>query len=154
MTKRIEAIFTSDTEVEEIADGLCRCSLPRDRWTHAAHFAAAVWLLRDEHKFDWRRQMPTIIRAYNESVGKQNTDQSGYHETITFASMRMTELFLTDLPNGVPTFAVVNQLLGTSLGRKDWVLSYWTSDLLFDVAARRNWVEPNLAPLPSSRDDL
>lgn len=141
-------IFTTDAEVEEVAAGVYGCKLPKEKWTHAAHFAAAIWFLRHCHGFEWARDMPRIIRSYNESVGKRNTDQSGYHETITFASMRVAEHFLAGLPEGTATFQAVNRLLQTSLGRQDWLLSHWSRNVLFDVAARRHWVEPDLAPLP------
>ena len=38
--------FSSDAEVEHIGRGLLDRSLPKIEWTHAAHFAAALWLLR------------------------------------------------------------------------------------------------------------
>jgi len=34
------------------------------------------------------------------------------------------------------------------LGQPQWLLEYWTRERLFSVEARRNWVEPDLAPLP------
>jgi hypothetical protein len=39
-------------------------------------------------------------------------------------------------------------LLATEWGRSDWLLTYWSKSLLFSVAARRAWVEPDLRPLP------
>jgi hypothetical protein len=42
----------------------------------------------------------------------------------------------------------LNELLAGEYGRSDWLLSYWSKPLLFSVAARRAWVEPDLKPLP------
>ena len=38
--------FSSDAEIDRIGRGLLDRSLPKAEWTHAAHFAAAFWLLR------------------------------------------------------------------------------------------------------------
>ena len=79
--------FTSDAEIEHIGRGLLDCSLPKIEWTHAAHFAAAFWLLR-RSEADAARDMPRLIRAYNVATGVPNSDSSGYHETITLGSLR------------------------------------------------------------------
>ena len=47
-----------------------------------------------------------------------------------------------------PLNEVLRDLLATSLGRSDWLLTYWSRETLFSVEARRAWVEPDLAPLP------
>jgi hypothetical protein len=75
--------FTSDDEVEVIGCGLLDLTLPKIEWTHAAHFAAALWFLARHPKLDLPRELPNIIRAYNDVIGVPNTDSSGYHETIT-----------------------------------------------------------------------
>jgi hypothetical protein len=48
----------------------------------------------------------------------------------------------------VPLFEALNELLAGEYGRSDWLLAYWSKSLLFSVAARRTWVEPDLKPLP------
>ena len=136
--------FHSDAEIERIARGLIDRSLPKSSWTHAAHFAAALWPLRWE---DAHANMPSFIRAYNEATGVSNTDTSGYHETITLASLRAARAWLADRP-GVPLHTVLSELLASPLGRSDWLLAYWSRPVLFSVAARRAWVEPDVSPLP------
>jgi hypothetical protein len=138
--------FRSDAEIEHIARGLLERSLPKSQWTHAAHFAAALWLLR-ERGLRAMSDMPPLIRAYNESTGVPNTDTSGYHETITLASLRAARAWLADRPDAA-LHAVLDELLATPVGRSDWLLTYWSKPVLFSVPARRVWVEPDLRPLP------
>jgi hypothetical protein len=140
------AHFTSDSEIDRIGRGLSDRSLPKAEWTHAAHFAAAFWLLRrpGAHAL---RDMPDLIRAYNEATGVANTDSSGYHETITIASLRAAHAWLVARPHA-PLHTTLNEFLGSEYGRSDWLLAYWTKPLLFSVAARRAWVEPDVKPLP------
>jgi endonuclease III len=139
--------FASDEEIAAIGRGVLDLSLPKPRWTHAAHFAAALWLISRRQDLDASRAMPGIIRAYNEATGVANTDTDGYHETITQASLRAARSFLLQEP-GRSLFETCNALLASPLGRSDWLLGYWTPERLFSVKARRGWLEPDLKPLP------
>ncbi len=138
--------FTSDVEIEHIGRGLLDCSLPKIEWTHAAHFAAAFWLLR-RSEADAARDMPRLIRAYNVATGVPNSDSSGYHETITLGSLRAARAWLLARP-GAAAHEALMELLRSEYGRSDWLLSYWSKAVLFSVTARRGWVEPDLQPLP------
>lgn len=140
--------FTADTEIERIGRGLIECSLPKPEWTHAAHFAAVLWLLRQHGKLDVTAEMPKLIRRYNETTGVANTDTSGYHETITLASIRAACSVLDKHGPQTPLHSVLQNLLTCDLGRSDWLLLYWSRPRLFSVEARRAWVEPELKPLP------
>jgi hypothetical protein len=147
MSDMISENFASDDEVAAIARGVMELSLPKAHWTHRAHFACAVWLLARRPDLDLPRVMPGFIRAYNEATGVANTDTGGYHETITQASLRAAKAFLKTCADQ-PLFAVCNALMDSPLGNKDWLLDYWSRERLFSAAARRAWVEPDLAPLP------
>jgi hypothetical protein len=141
--------FASDAEVEAIGLGLIDRTLPKPRWTHAAHFAAAVWMISRRPDLTPERDLPAIIRAYNEATGVPNTDTGGYHETITQASLRAARSFLAGLPEGTALHEACNALMVSPLGRSDWPLACWSRELLFSVKARKEWVEPDLAPLAS-----
>ena len=141
-------IFCSDHEIERIGRGLSDRSLPKSEWTHAAHFAAVLWLMRARPDLDLTAEMPKLIRAYNETTGVANTDSGGYHETITLASIRAARSVLERHGDGVPLYRVANELMLCELGRSDWLLRYWSRTRLFSVEARRLWVEPDLEPLP------
>lgn len=144
---RTFAVFTSDEEIAVIGCGLLDRTLPKTAWTHAAHFAATLWLLRCRPEIDLPRAMPGYIRAYNEATGGANTDTSGYHETITQASIRAARAFLSDAP-GESLFATCNALMRSRLGQPDWLMEYWSRPRLFSVEARRSWLEPDLKRLP------
>ncbi len=135
--------FHSDEEIAAIARGLITRTLPKAEWTHSAHFAAALWLIAN----DASHAMPGMIRAYNEAIGGANTDSSGYHETITQASLRAARAFLAERRH-LTLHAVCNELLASPLGKSGWPLAYWSRSLLFSVEARRAWVDPDLQPLP------
>lgn len=140
------SFFSSDADIERIGRGIIDRSLPKAEWTHAAHFAAAFWLLRSPDR-DALREMPGFIRAYNEATGTPNTDTGGYHETITVASLRASSSWLSARPHA-SLHSALEELLLSPFGRSDWLLTYWTRPVLFSVAARRAWIEPDLKPLP------
>jgi hypothetical protein len=136
----------SDDDIERIAHGLIDRSLPKAEWTHAAHLAAALWLLR-RHDLHAMVEMPPLIRAYNERTGVPNTDTTGYHETITLASLRAARAWLEKRKRAA-LHIVLKELLDSPLGRSNWLLEYWSQSVLFSVLARRSWVEPDLRPFP------
>jgi hypothetical protein len=138
----------TDAEIDYVARGLIDRSLPKTAWTHAAHFAAALWLLR-RSGLRAMHEMGPLIMAYNEATGVANTDTGGYHETITLASLRAAHAWLLSRPDA-PLQVILGELLASPIGRSDWVFRYWSRPLLLSVAARKAWVEPNLAPLPFS----
>ena len=140
--------FASDAEIIEIGEGFLDHSLPAARWTHNAHYAAVVWLIRARPDLNAERDMPDLIRGYNAARGGRNTDTEGYHETITIASLRATRAFLATLPAEVSLCEAVNAIAASPYGRSDWFMAYWSRDALFSVDARRGWVEADLANLP------
>ena len=141
-------IYASEADIIRVGEGFSACTLPRVEWTHAAHFAAALWLMRYRPDLDASTEMPRMIRAYNESVGGVNDDSSGYHETITLASLRALRGVLEANPADMPIYRIVNALMASSLGNPNWLLEYWSRDRLMSVEARRQWQEPDLKPLP------
>lgn len=139
----------SHAEIERIASGFADLSLPKAEWTHQAHFATALWLLLMRPDILPERDMPAMIRRYNESVGGVNSDTSGYHETITQASIRMARSLLAGLPADIGPAQALAALLASPLGDKDWLFAYWSRARLMSVEARRGWVEPDITPLPA-----
>ncbi|MBB3981855.1 hypothetical protein GGR44_001514 [Sphingobium fontiphilum] len=138
---------TNEAEIERIATGFCDHSLPKEEWTHAAHFSTALWLMMKRPDVNPERDMPDMIRRYNESVGGVNSDTSGYHETITQASLRAARALIATLPAGAGVAEAFAALMGSPLGDKDWPLAHWTRERLMSVEARRAWMEPDLRPL-------
>lgn len=135
--------FTTDTDIAAIAEGVIARSLPKPAWTHAAHFACAVWIVMRRDDLVAERDLPGLIRAYNESTDTPNTDTGGYHETITQASLVAVRAAVAE--GGSPV-AVLDRIMDRH-GRSDWLLKHWTRERLFSVEARRGWVAPDLAPL-------
>lgn len=148
MTDYAPRLFTSDAEIEHLGEGLVARTLAKEEWTHEAHLAATTYLLLKRPDIDVDAELPTLIRRFNESVGGVNSDSEGYHDTITRAFLRGIRLFLEEADESEPLHRLVNQLLLSPMGRRDWPLRFWSKDKLMSVEARRHFVEPDLAALP------
>ena len=143
MTEYEPRLFADDDSIRHIGEGLLARTLPRPEWTHEAHLAACAWILLERPDIAPERDLPHIIRRYNESVGGVNSDTEGYHETITQLYIRTVRGHLATT-EGQGLAARVNALLLAPEGRRDWLLRLYSSDFLFSKAARLGWVEPDL----------
>lgn len=102
------------------------------RWTHHAHLISAFWYL---NKFSPEVALRTIrarIQRHNDSVGTANTDNSGYHETLTRLYMSAIESHIA-LHKHLSFEDSLDLLLKSALSDKAWPLEYYSKDVLFSV---------------------
>ena len=147
MTDYEPRLFHSDAEIAHLGEGLLARTLSREEWTHEAHLAATTYLLLKRPDVDLDARLPDIIRSFNVSVGGVNSDTEGYHETITRVFLHGVRLFLAEADRNEPLHELVNELLLSPMGRRDWPLRFYSRERLFSVDARRGFVEPDLAAL-------
>ena len=148
MTEFRPRLFATDAEIAHLGEGLLARTLRREEWTHEAHLAATTYLLLKRREIDLDDQLPDIIRRFNESVGGVNDDTQGYHETITRAFLAGVRLSLAEADLTEPLHELVNQLLLSPMGHRDWPLRFYSRERIFSVEARRHFVEPDLQALP------
>ncbi|NUS99444.1 MAG: hypothetical protein HOP96_00515 [Sphingomonas sp.] len=148
MTEYSPRLFSTDAEIERLGEGLLARTLAREDWTHEAHLAATTYLEVRRRDIDLDVELPDIIRRFNESVGGVNSDTEGYHETITRAFLHGVRLFLAEADVRAPLRELVNELLLSPMGRRDWPLRFYTRERLFSVEARRWHVAPDLSAMP------
>jgi hypothetical protein len=148
MTEYAPRLFASEDDVAQVGEGFLARSLARAEWTHEAHLATTTYLLLRHPEIDLDAELPSLIRRYNESVGGVNSDTEGYHETITRVFLNGVRLFLSEADPDVPLHELVNELLLSPIGRRDWPLRFYSPERFFSVKARRDFVEPDIAALP------
>ena len=153
MTEYSPRLFERDADIRALGEGLLACALPREAWTHEAHLGTCLWLLSERPDIDIDAEIAGIIRRFNESVGGVNDDSQGYHDSITRAYVAGVRLFLSETSE-TGLAARVNALLLSPMGRRDWPLRFYSRDLLFSVAARRGFVEPDIRALETPATDL
>jgi hypothetical protein len=148
MTDYRPRLFASEADVAHVGEGLLACTLPREEWTHEAHLAATTYLLLRHSEIDLDEDLPDLIRRYNASAGGVNDDTQGYHDTITRTFLHGIRLFLSEVKLHKPPHELVNELLLSPVGRRDWPLRFYSREQLLSVAARRGFVQPDVAALP------
>jgi hypothetical protein len=140
------ATYRTTGEILSVVRGFEDCTLPRNRWTHAAHLTVALWHLL---QFDWPDAVARVrrgIKRYNAAHGIVTTPTGGYHETLTLFWLRHVRLFLEDGRNEARSLvSLANDLIATA--DKNLPLAFYTRDRLFSTEARAAWVEPDLMPL-------
>ena len=127
-------------DVDAIAHAVEACTLPKPEWTHTAHLAAGLAWVRRLGLQAATSHARANIRRYNESTGVANTDHGGYHETIT-------RYFLSVLAGHAAAGSNFDDVLADPATGHDAALIHWRRETLFSVAARRDWVPPDLVPL-------
>src|SRR5689334_24323095 len=76
-------LFADEATIRSIGERMLACALPKPEWTHEAHLSTTAWLILERPDILPERELPGLIRRYNESVGGVNDATEGYHETIT-----------------------------------------------------------------------
>jgi hypothetical protein len=150
MTDHEPRLWPDDAAIRRVGEGFLACTLPKPEWTHEAHISTTCWIII-ERAADIvpERDLPGLIRRYNESVGGVNSETEGYHETITQVFIRTLRLSLAETA-GKGLCERVNAVLNAPEGRRDWPLRFYSRELLFSKEARLGWVAPDLAGLPEA----
>lgn len=140
-------LWPHDDAIRSVGTRFLARTLPKPEWTHEAHISTTSWIILERPDISPERDLPNLIRRYNESVGGVNSDTEGYHETITQVFIRTLRLGLAK-SEGQGLCERVNATLLAPEGRRDWPLRFYSRERLFSKEARLGWVEPDIVPLP------
>jgi hypothetical protein len=142
MTDPEPRLWPHDGAIRRMGGRFLARTLPRPEWTHEAHLSTCAWLILERPEIAPERDLPDLIRRYNESVGGVNDASQGYHETITQIFIRAVRSHVATT-EGRALHERVNALLLAPEGRRDWPLRFYSRELLFSKEARLGWVEPD-----------
>jgi hypothetical protein len=122
-------------------------TLPKVQWSHAAHVAVCTFYTARFGPDEALRRMQQGIPVYNAAVGGQNTEDSGYHETLTCL---WAQIIRDALAGGeFPTpFAAVEAMVQRFGEQHKLHEAYYSYDVVASRQARREWVAPDKAPAP------
>jgi hypothetical protein len=138
-------LWPDDDAIRRVGEGMLARTLSKAEWSHEAHIGATCWLIVERPDILPERDLPDLIRRYNESTGGVNDATQGYHETITQLFIRTLRHALAERDGAL--HARVNAILLAPEGQRDWPLRFYSRDLLFSKEARLGWVEPDLVAL-------
>jgi hypothetical protein len=125
-------------------------TLPKQRWTHAAHIftgACYVHALGESAAID---RMRSRVSAYNLAVGGQNTPTSGYHETVTIFWIKLLASLYENgkaLCPGESRSEFAHRAVRELASNREIYHEYYSYDVIASEEARRTWLPPDLRPL-------
>jgi hypothetical protein len=128
-------------------------SLPKSSWTHGAHVAVAAYLAFDHPEEEALNLTRAGIVYFNTCVGTANTEDSGYHETLTrFWSNEIGNLVRAG--RFASRSAAVRHAVQRFGEDRHRHRLFYTFDVVKDRRARREWVAPDRSPTtsPASTD--
>jgi hypothetical protein len=137
------------SNLDQLAEKFCECTLPKSEWTHEAHLRMGLWHLLRFSPLESLNLLRTRIRRYNEATGGENTATKGYHETITRFYVAIIADFVNSSERPRDQDELASMLI-QKLGDRNLPLAYWSRERLFSEEARIGWLEPNLLPLESA----
>ncbi|MEZ5355112.1 MAG: hypothetical protein R2762_20955 [Bryobacteraceae bacterium] len=141
------AEMESEASLDAFLRGFEDGSYPSTEWTHEAHIVMATAYLAALPIEDATAHIRGRIPAYNLAQGGQNTDTSGYHETLTIFWIRILADWLTGRTESSRLEKV--RAAAAEFGQQRKLHEgYWSFDVVKSVEARRIWVPPDRMPCP------
>lgn len=138
---------TVPPDIEPLVRRFSTGALPKAEWTHEAHLVVGLWFVAEYGAEGALPRLRESIRRLNEHHGVRNSEDSGYHETITRAYVHVLADFLATCPRELPLVERARLLLGGPIADRQFLLAFWSRDVLMSARARLEWVEPDLGPL-------
>lgn len=133
-------------EYRRLVEAFESTTLLATEWTHQAHLAIAIWYVFHHGSGMALDKLRKNIRQFNEAKGTPNTDQRGYHETITRFWVWNTHQFLRKQTQKNLAL-ILHDFIASPFGKKDYPLTYYRTSRLFSVDARITYLPPDRKPL-------
>ena len=129
--------FENETEWEIFVSRFEAGTLTKEDFTHGAHLCVGAWFVAHFEPAEAGLRIRNGIRHLNECLGNENTETSGFHETLTEFWIRVIRSHLA-----VHGTSMASLELLVALPAGLWRESY-SIDLPNDLVARREYVEPS-----------
>lgn len=134
-------------EIESLVRSFESGDIPRDDWDHRSHVTVGCWYLLCTPFAEAVDQMRWALKHYLEVQGIETTLESGYHETITVAWLRLIGDYLSRTNLDCPLVDLINRMVD-HFRDKNYLLAYYSRERLMSGEARAEWLDPDLKPLP------
>ena len=139
----------TEQEIDAFLTAFVGCTLPKEEFTHAAHLLTGACFTHCFGEAAAIEHMRRLISRFNESVGGQNTDSAGYHETITVFWIKMLAA-LRATPPHLPRGAFAALAIERFGNRREAFRDFYDFDVVASTEARRSWMEPTLKPITAA----
>ena len=132
----------TDEEIERFIGQFEETSLPRSEWTHPMHLMVALVYLVRHGRDEATERIRRGIQRLNHHYG----NDTGYHETVTLAWIVVICRFLEGRRE-CESLSILSRELIEECGARDYLLRYYSRNVLMSSEARRTWVRPDRSPI-------
>lgn len=112
---------------------------PIAEWKHAHHLVMATCYVLQYGRDEALARARASIPRYNEAQGGKNTEDSGYHETLT---VFWIDAVASRIPPGLTRVEAVRHIVQELGDRRDLWREYYSFDLLKSRDARARYILP------------
>ena len=142
-----ESVLVNEASLSDFIQSFENGTFPATSWTHAAHVTMGAWYLLSLPAADAATKIREGIARYNVAQGNQNTDESGYHETLTIFWIAIIRDALARLDAAMTKVEKVRATVDEYGSRARLHQDYYSFDVVRSVAARKAWIPPDLLSL-------
>lgn len=122
--------------------------MPGPEFTHAVHVAACAWLTFEYSGDELAGAMKAELLRFNAAVGTPNSPDRGYHETLTRFWCVLVEQAVVGQKTRLEAARHAVGIYGEDRKASD---RYYSFDVLKNRLARREWIAPDVRPLPTTQ---
>jgi len=133
---------------ETFLQAFTACTLTHAEWNHRAHIKLGYLYLCRHPLEEAVTRVRVGIQALNAAHQTPEGPDRGYHETITQAWLRIIHCTLCEYGPAETADAFLDQQ--PQLAQKQTLRLFYSRERLMSLLAKREFVEPDLAPLPQS----
>lgn len=138
-------IPSTQLEFDNIINGFRIKTLPAKEWTHEAHLIAGLWHVANFGFEEALVRMRENIKDYNVATGGQNTDSSGYHESITvFWVWLLDKFWKANSIENQDFERICNAYLKSKYSDRNAAFIFYSREKLFSTEARLAFVAPDI----------
>ena len=109
-------------------------------WKHGHHLVMAACYLLAHGRDGALERARVNIRKYNEAQGGSNTEESGYHETLT---VFWIDVVARTIPRGAGRVLAVRHVVDALASKRDLWREYYSFDVVKSREARARYVPPD-----------
>ena len=139
-----ENVLFPISEAEKLVEDFLKGKLKKGEFTHEAHLLTGLYMLA-KHGDEALDILRKKLSEYLASIGVENTDTSGYHETLTrFWLWAIKKEFADKNGNVHWNQTAVDDLISSEkLTERNLWLKYYSKEKMMSVQARRGYVKPD-----------
>lgn len=132
---------SSDIDLNIVAQRFNAQSIPHAQWTHELHLAVGCWHIHSYPFYDALCRMRAGIILLNVAHGTPNSQDKGYHETLTWFWLTVLDLWITNHP-GLTLTEQYQSFLQSPAASKHLPKVFYTEHELKDPATRAITLRP------------